>query len=397
MFERAIEARSDAAAQASSVPAYDMGVVVCVERVERLAEALRPEWQALERDVAEPNSFAEWWFASASLRHLAPPGGVRLALVRRAGQLIGTALFHCEEQYGRARIPHVENWLHDNQFLGAPLVRRGEEEAFWRAILLMLDRAEWAPSFLHLWGMVEDSAVVRGLESAAGALGRACPRVHRRSRAAMASLLPPAEYLARNLSSKRRSELGRRRRRLAELGQLEIRSLDRAEEVDGWCDDFLHLERSGWKGAEGSALACSPVHAEFFREAITGAFSERRLHFVRMDLDERPIAMLTAFMAPPGAFGFKTAFDEGYARYSPGVLLQLDNLAELRRPGIEWIDSCSGEDQPTLNGLWSERREIVQLTVRLAGARRLIPFAAACALDRSAEALRPFQRRREVR
>ena len=397
MFERAITARSDAAAQAPSARAYDTGVEVSVERVDALAETLRAEWQALELEAAEPNSFAEWWFASASVRHLAPAAGVRLALVRRAGRLIGAALLHCEEQYGRARIPHVENWLHCNQFVGAPLVRRGEEEAFWRAILLMLDSADWAPSFLHLWGMVEGGAVVRGLESAAAALGRACPRVHRRRRAAMASTLPAADYLARNLSSKRRSELGRRRRRLAELGRLEVRVLDSADELDGWCDDFLRLEGSGWKGVEGSALACSPARADFFREAIAGAHGEGRLHFLRMDLDGRPIAMITAFLAPPGAFGFKTAFDEGFARYSPGVLLQLDNLAALRRPGIEWIDSCSGDDQTSLNGLWSESREIVQLTVRLAGARRLITFAAACALDRRADALRPFQRRKEIR
>src|SRR3712207_2177948 len=84
-------------------------VAVSFEPVRRLPDTLRHEWEALERDAAEPNSFAEWWFADASLRHLAPQGAVRLAQVRRDGRLIGAALFHRGDQYGRAPIEHVEN------------------------------------------------------------------------------------------------------------------------------------------------------------------------------------------------------------------------------------------------------------------------------------------------
>ena len=44
----------------------------------------------------------------------------------------------------------------------------------------------------------------------------------------------------------------------------------------------------------------------------------------------------------PGAFSFKTAFDEDYARFSPGVLLQIENLALLERDGIEYC-AVTGE------------------------------------------------------
>lgn len=32
-----------------------------------------------------------------------------------------------------------------------------------------------------------------------------------------------------------------------------------------------------------------------------------------------------------------------YARFSPGMLLQLENLALLERGGIDWADSCAME------------------------------------------------------
>ena len=47
----------------------------------------------------------------------------------------------------------------------------------------------------------------------------------------------------------------------------------------------------------------------------------------RLDLDGKPLAMLVNFLTAPGSFSFKTAFDEAFSRYSPGVLIQLDNLA----------------------------------------------------------------------
>lgn len=356
-----------------------------------LPEALRGEWEALEQEAAEPNSFAEWWFTAASLRFLAREG-VRLASVRSEGRLIGTILLHVVEDYGRAPIPHVENWVHCNHFLGAPLVRRGEEANFWEGLLRALDGASWAPGFLHLTRIAEEGPVHRGLRSAAQALGRSCDVVHRRSRALFETDLAPQDYLARNLSAKRRSELGRRRKRLGERGRVEVRGFGDGEDLAAWCDEFLALERAGWKGEAGSALACSPARADFFREALDLAHGAGRLHFLRLDLDGRAVAMLTAFLAPPGAFGFKSAFDEAYARFSPGTLLQIDNLDMLNRADIAWTDSCSTDEHAMINGLWSERRSIVRLTVRLAGARRIIPFAAARALDRGAEALRPFHR-----
>jgi hypothetical protein len=72
---------------------------------------------------------------------------------------------------------------------------------------------------------------------------------------------------------------------------------------------------------------------------------------------------------------FKTAYDESYARFSPGLLLQIENLDMLERPGLDWMDSCAAENHPMIDNLWTERRDIVRVTVRLAGLRRGLAYA----------------------
>ena len=85
--------------------------------------------------------------------------------------------------------------------------------------------------------------------------------------------------------------------------------------------------------------------------------------------------MLINFLAPPGSFSFKIAYDEAYARFSPGVLLELDNLDLLARGDIDWMDSCAAENHPMIDSLWGERRTIVRVSLPLAGARRRLSFA----------------------
>ena len=151
-------------------------------------------------------------------------------------------------------------------FLGTPLVRAGEEAAFWSAILDTLDTADWAPNFLHLRGLVEDGPVHRGLAEAAAARGRGCVTVHREARALLAGGLDPRTYYERTVRPKKRKEIRRLQSRLAELGQVQARRLDSADELPAWCDDFLALEKASWKGRAGTALACAPETEAFFRE-----------------------------------------------------------------------------------------------------------------------------------
>ena len=94
-----------------------------------------------------------------------------------------------------------------------------------------------------------------------------------------------------------------------------------------------------------------------------------------LDLDSRPLAMLVNFLCPPGGFSFKTAFDEDYARFSPGVLLQQANLDLLDNPQIDWVDSCAAPGHPMIDSVWRERRARVWVTVPLSAPADRLRFA----------------------
>src|SRR4051794_14728294 len=356
------------------------GVEVVIHDAVQAIGPLEAEWTALAHRAAEPNVFAEHWFVAASLRTLAGGRDIRILEARSGGRLIGVMPLAVERGYARLPVRFVQNWYHDHAFLGTPLVAAGEERAFWTAALAALGESEWAPSFLHLRGLAENGPVHRGLGPAAV--------VHRRLRALLQSDLAPAAYYERAVRAKKRKELRRLRNRLAEAGPVAARVLDDAAELDAWCEAYFALERSGWKGREGSALACAAETRAFFRETLAAAWDRGRLQFRRLDAGGRPIAMLVNLLSPPGGFAFKTVFDEAFARFSPGVLLQIENLDLLERAGLAWVDSCAIDDHPMIDGLWTERRAVVRVTVPLKGARRRAVFALCRALERGSAAWR---------
>ncbi|HYD11986.1 MAG TPA: GNAT family N-acetyltransferase [Allosphingosinicella sp.] len=350
---------------------------VLVRPADMMVEALEPEWTALAGVAAEPNAFAEHWFVAASLRTLARGADIRLLEVRRGDRLIGLLPVETHRGYARLPVGIVQNWAHDQMFLGTPLVASGEETAFWSAVLETLDAAPWAPGLLHLRGLTEDGPVHRALLAA-----RAGVTVHREVRAFLESDLAPDAYYERAVRQKKRKEIRRLRNRLAELGETSARILDDVAELDAWCSTYLALEQAGWKGEAGSTLAGSAETEAFFREALRAASHAGRLQFLRLDVGETCIAMLVNFLTPPGSFSFKTVFDEAWARFSPGVLIQLENLKILGDPRIAWMDSCAAEDHPMIDSLWTERRAIVRVSVPLKGARRRAVYALCTGLER---------------
>ena len=127
--------------------------------------------------------------------------------------------------------------------------------------------------------------------------------------------------------------------------------------------------------APSTALAAAPDTAQLFSNSLPGAATRGRLERLTLSLDDEPIAMLATFLTPPGAFSFKTAFDERYARFSPGVLLQRENLAILNRADIAWSDSCAAADHPMIDHIWRERRAIGRYSIAIGGGARRTVFA----------------------
>ncbi len=265
-------------------------------------------------------------------------------------------LWRDPDYHGR-RIANIAPWMHPNMFLGAPLVLAGQATEFWRGWLDHADRAAGGAFFAHFPQLPGDGASTAALLDLCRRQKRLHRIVLRESRALLRHGPTPDAHLAGAMSGKKRKELRRQRHRLEEAGRMEIRRSRDAQAIAPWIEQFLALEQRGWKGREGSALADHADSESFFRQALAGAAREGRLERLSLELDGRPLAMLASFLGPPGSFAFKTCFDETFARYSPGMLLQVENLALLEDDRLAWCDSCAAADHPMIERIWRDRRD----------------------------------------
>jgi CelD/BcsL family acetyltransferase involved in cellulose biosynthesis len=182
----------------------------------------------------------------------------------------------------------------------------------------------------------------------------------------------PATNSVSGLSSRNLRELRRRERKLTEIGSPTYRVYETSEDLRRGLDEFMRLEASGWKGRERTALGSNDDSREFFLRIGAEALAQGRFRLVALELSGVTVAMNCYFVAGNGAFGFKMAYDESYAKYSPGLLLLHFAMqhwrTEVQPP--EWVDSCAVPDHPLMNQMWSERRTLADRVMsprRIAG------------------------------
>ena len=334
-----------------------MALTVTVERDPARLEELVTAWMALADRELEPNPFFEPWFLVPALRHLDGMEHAAVILVSEGRTLLGVlpvlldALGAATPIYRARMLRHLYSMDH------TPLLDRDRAEEVFRAALGAL--AEMRAPALELDHVRSDGHFGELVASftAPGGLPTFVQSAHER-----ALFLPASDahaYLERALSPKRRKELARRERTLGRLGVLalpELRPGDRTD-PEATIDAFLALEAAGWKGQARTALASDARHRIFFEEVIRGGVRAGRVWMQSVTLDEAPIAMLCSFVSGRGAFSWKIAYDERYAKHSPGLFVEVVNLRRLHeRPEIEWMDSCASPQHPLIDRLWPDRR-----------------------------------------
>lgn len=363
----------DAAPSAASIP-LPHGELRLLSPQDLSEPEFRIAWERLVAHACEPNPFFEPWFLLPALRQW----GTRERVVTKAwfheGRLAGLLpVVRNAEYYGHA-VTHAKGWLHANAFCGVPLIAKGHEDAFWRDLLAHFDRSPRRALFWHLPLLPADGPAHAALERVLAATGRAHYRVADERRALLTGATSAEAYLTDAMSAKKRKELRRQHARLAEEGTLTFERVEGTHGLAEWTAEFLALEAAGWKGEAGSALASAPGTTALFTESLAGASAAGRLERLALRLDGRAIAMLANFITPPGAYSFKTAYDEAYARFSPGMLLQLENLALLERPDVQWADSCAVEGHPMIERLWRDKRPMVSCNIAIGGPARRALF-----------------------
>lgn len=200
-------------------------------------------------------------------------------------------------------------------------------------------------------------------------------------------------YLERTLTASRRKRLRQQRAQLARRGEIALQVARAPGDVAAALETFLALEAGGWKGAAGTALACSEETAALARGAVLGLAGRGDARIVTLTCGGRPVAALVVLLGRGTAWLWKIAYDEAFAACSPGKHVFIDTVAMLldEEPG-RIINSCATPDHPLANLVLGERVAMGDVVVS-AGGRAGPAFRLANLLERLRAGARAIKHR----
>ena len=321
------------------------------------AASLVAEWRELARRGVDDNVFFHPGMLLPAIDHL--DGGIRIAAVRSAaGRLIALAPVDAV-RLGRVA-PAVRLWVHDFARLGTPLIDAGEMSAGAEAIADQLP----GDGSLIVPALPLEGPVAAALARAAERAGRPVATVGAHRRAVLRRTVDEVDLRASLGSRRRRRQLARQLRRLADKGCVVVEATAEPDRVRARFEEFLALEVRGWKGRRGTALASSVATGAFARDVVFNRSERGTVRIASIRLDEHPVAIVVAFVAGATAYAWRIAYDEDFARFSPGAQLLLDLPETLFfDPAVESIDSCSPAGDRFAGTLWQGRMSVGTMVI----------------------------------
>ncbi|SEA55987.1 Acetyltransferase (GNAT) domain-containing protein [Thiothrix caldifontis] len=324
-----------------------------------------PAWDSLTRHALEPNVFYESWALFPALESLSAQDRVAVLLVwSDATHSRLTGLFPLVQQHSYQQFParHWLNWLHPHCPLGTPLVDKLYATETLQALFEWLHEHSGALAF-SLNKIPAEGEFAHYLRLCAQDQGCLLNEKDIWERALLKAETSGENYVLMHQRKKKRKEYSRLRRRLESLGKLEFQALlpGQGQSLSDWINDFLRLEEQGWKGRALTAMSCHGGEREFAEHLMRNAAANGQLMMLRLLVDGKSIAIkLNLVSATQGSYALKIAYHEDYAAYSPGVLLELENIYRtLNDTSLEWMDSCATPNHPMIDHLWVERRKMV--------------------------------------
>ena len=344
--------------------------------------AIAAQWRELAGRALEPNVFYEPSFALAAAPVLGGGGGAGLVWSRSPEpRLLGFFPARIDRRRYGIPLAVLVGWTHPYGPLGAPLVDREMGEAVIGAWLDHVSSHPQLPKLMLLSYFPENGALAQALDAVLARRGSGGACFARHVRALLVPGRDRASYLDASVGRKRRKEFGRQRRRLGDNGTVTSSSTGDPSAIARALDDFLALEAGGWKGRAGTAARSNPDIVKFMAMAVAALAGEGKAQIGRLCIDARPIAAMITLQSGASAWGWKIAYDEGFARFSPGVQLLLDvTQTVLDDPTITRADSCATADHPMIDRIWRERLTLTDRLL-LSGPGTSLRFALASRLE----------------
>ncbi len=296
--------------------------------------AIAGEWNALQGHSQSPLPFLRYEWLENWWRHFG--AGRRLAIlsVRREGRLVlGLPLL--EEWGGRWGVPFVtlRSLTNDHSFQ-FDMLAAGEDPAAVRALWNYLRRRPRQWHLLRLEEVARDEAVVRSLVDEIRRDGFPTG-LWNSYESPFLPLEGDWDAFQNELKAKFRSNLRNRTKRIRALGPVTHEMLDGDAVTDEVLQRCFEIERRGWKGTQGSAIACDSTLVSFYTGWCRIASRLGWLRVSVLRVGDSWAAFDISLRIADQLYCLKISYDPEYAPYSAGQLLNSEILSWCFAEGVK--------------------------------------------------------------
>jgi CelD/BcsL family acetyltransferase involved in cellulose biosynthesis len=156
------------------------------------------------------------------------------------------------------------------------------------------------------------------------------------------------------VSSRRRQDFRRARRRLNDHGLVSVDFLSPSrEELDQLLEEAFQVEQANWKGRNKSAINCRPDLKRFFIAYSRNLFDSGKFIIGSLRLDGKMIAVQLLVEHSKRWWVLKIGYDERWSKYSPGMQLMFEALKEAFYRKLDAFEFL-GSDEDWIN-IWPHK------------------------------------------
>jgi CelD/BcsL family acetyltransferase involved in cellulose biosynthesis len=153
------------------------------------------------------------------------------------------------------------------------------------------------------------------------------------------------EGLLASLSSNRRYDFKRKRKRAEALGPVTIEDIRPArDEFAQLFQRAVAIEHASWKGENGSSLQANAGLRRFFETYLSAACDRSECRFFFLNAGDECIAMQIVIEAHGACWVLKQGYRETHARLSPGVQLAHESLRCCIESELERFEFLGSEE-----------------------------------------------------
>lgn len=304
---------------------------------EREFEPLQREWDDLAVQASPFVTHAwvlAWWRAFGR-------GRLRICVARRDGRLV-------------AGLPLVDQrgWLVSPTNAHSPRFQPVGDVADIARLLRMV--VGDGPPVLALEHMPVDDPAVSGLAALSVAARRLTWIEPGRRSPIVETTGDPHDYLASRGRHVRR-ELARLRRKLVAEHDAVVTPFAQATDPGPAIEEMLQLEARGWKGRRGTAILQSDEATAFYHDIATRWADAGELRISSIRSGGALVAVDLCVVSHRRAWIPKGAYDERFARYSPGRVLLLAEIEAALDSELQAVELLGDADRYKLAFATSSR------------------------------------------